>query len=219
MAGRGKISEQDTTVSPRVFTLNKEDKWVPAVDPIHFDKDIAGVGPGLSFGKAMAEQNPSVRIGLIPCAAGGSSIDVWKKGEYFSQTNSKPYDEAIRRTKIAMKDGVLKGILWHQGESDCKEGLAVQYKEKLIKLIKNLHKDLGTPEVPFVMAELGEFYAANHPLSNEINKALYDVTEEVKNTVCVSAKGLSAKNDSTHFTASSARELGKRYAEVFLKLN
>ena len=77
MAGRGKIEEQDRKNHPRVFVLNKENKWVPGVDPIHFDKEIAGVGPGLSFGEAMSDRNPSIRIGLIPCAAGGSPIDVW----------------------------------------------------------------------------------------------------------------------------------------------
>ncbi len=214
MAGRGEVSNQDKEQHPRVLTLDKEDKWVPAAEPIHFDKDIAGVGPGLSFGKALAEKNPTIRIGLIPSAAGGSPIDVWKKGEYFSQTNSKPYDEAIRRTKIAMKNGTLKGIIWHQGESDCKEGLAEHYHEKLVRLIKNIRSDLGVPDVPFVMGELGEFYIKRFPLAKVINDAIHNIPKEVENTAYVSAKGLGCKTDSTHFNASSARELGRRYAEV-----
>ena len=44
----------------------------PAVEPLHFDKPkIVGVGLGLAFGKAMAEAEPDVTIGLIPCAVGG----------------------------------------------------------------------------------------------------------------------------------------------------
>ena len=51
------------------------------VDPLHFStKTGAGVGPGLAFGKAMADANPQARIGLIPCAVGGSSIKVWVPG-------------------------------------------------------------------------------------------------------------------------------------------
>lgn len=213
MAGRGMIEEQDKKNHPRVFVLNKENRWMPGVDPIHFDKDIVGVGPGLSFGKAMADRDPSIRIGLIPCAAGGSPIDVWKKGEYWDQTDSKPYNEAIKRTKVAMKDGVLKGILWHQGESDSKTGLAEQYKSKLIELINTLRKDLATPDVPFVAGELGEFYFTERPLAENINKALHSISKEVKNTACVSAKGLTPMDDTVHFNANSARELGWRFAE------
>ena len=218
MAGRGKVSEQDKKIDPHVFVLNKEDKWVPGADPIHFDKDIAGVGPGLSFGKSMVKRNPSVRIGLIPCAAGGSSIDIWLKDEYWSQTKSKPYSEAVRRTKIAMRDGMLKGILWHHGEGDCKEGLAEEYEEKLITLIEKLRNDLKMPDVPFVVGELGEFYVRRYPFAEEIKKALHGITRKVKNTACVSATGLTPKSDSTHFNAVSARELGRRYAEVMIDL-
>jgi hypothetical protein len=120
MAGRGKVEKEDRTPHPRVLALNKQDEWVPAVDPLHFDKRSAGVGPGLAFGKALADADKGVTIGLIPCAAGGSPITVWKKGGYWKQTSSKPYDEALRRTALAQKRGVLKGILWHQGESDSK---------------------------------------------------------------------------------------------------
>lgn len=79
MAGRGKVEKEDATAHPRVFALNKDDQWVPAVDPLHFDKRNAGVGLGLAFGKALADENKAVAIGLIPCAAGGSPISVWKK--------------------------------------------------------------------------------------------------------------------------------------------
>ena len=43
MAGRGVVAPEDKVPHKRVLSLNKEDKWVPAVDPIHFDKPIAGV--------------------------------------------------------------------------------------------------------------------------------------------------------------------------------
>ncbi len=94
MAGRGKVSPMDKMPHPRVFTLNKKDMWVPATDPIHFDKSIAGVGPGLTFGKTLAEADPSVTIGLIPCAAGGYPISVWQKSGYWPATKTKPYEEA-----------------------------------------------------------------------------------------------------------------------------
>ena len=72
MAGRGVVEEQDKTPHARVLMLSKEGKWVPAIDPMHFDKPAAGVGLGKTFGQLIAEANPGVTIGLIPCAVGGS---------------------------------------------------------------------------------------------------------------------------------------------------
>ena len=75
MAGRGKISSQDKVAHPRVFVLTKANQWEPAVDPLHFDKSVAGVGLGKTFGEVIADANPNVVIGLIPCAVGGSPIE------------------------------------------------------------------------------------------------------------------------------------------------
>ena len=48
MAGRGEIQQEDNTPHPRVLMLSKENRWQPAVEPLHFDKpDIVGTGPGL----------------------------------------------------------------------------------------------------------------------------------------------------------------------------
>src|SRR5579859_1025303 len=82
MAGRGPVEAQDKEVIPRVFMLNKEMAWVPAVDPLHFDKPaVAGVGLGRTFAKTMLRNNPSASIGLIPAAFGGTSLDEWKPGD------------------------------------------------------------------------------------------------------------------------------------------
>src|SRR4051794_19815842 len=52
MAGRGKVEEQDQKAHPRVWKLDKDGKWVPGVDPLHWDKpNVAGVGLGTTFGK------------------------------------------------------------------------------------------------------------------------------------------------------------------------
>src|SRR5690606_744569 len=79
MAGRGKVTERYAKQQhPRVTMLNQAGEWVPAMHPVHFDKPtIAGVGPGLSFGIAMAEANPEATIALVPCAVGGTPIAKW----------------------------------------------------------------------------------------------------------------------------------------------
>ena len=54
MAGRGIVEDQDVLEVPRVLTWTQDNAWAPAVDPLHFDKKIAGVGPGRTFGLIMA---------------------------------------------------------------------------------------------------------------------------------------------------------------------
>ena len=148
MAGRGAVEAQDRTPHPRVIALNKDDQWVPAIDPLHFDKSAAGVGLGRTFGMQIADANPGITVGLIPCAVGGSPIDAWKPGEFYAPTRSHPWDDALRRAKLALKSGVLKGILWHQGESDANDRLAPAYEAKLHDLIKRLRAELDVPRSP-----------------------------------------------------------------------
>ena len=219
MAGRGKVQEQDMQIHPRVYVLNQDNKWELVKEPLHFDKPgIVGVGPGLAFGKTMAGYKKSVRIGLIPCAAGGSPISSWTKGGYHDQTKSHPYDVAIMRAKVAMKSGILKGIIWHQGESDSKPEQVKAYQAKLEELIANFRRDLGDENLPFVVGKLGNFYVERNPNAVSINEILERISLTVKNTACVDVTGLTSKSDLTHFNAQSARELGKRYAEQMIKL-
>ena len=218
MAGRGEIGEQDKQSHPRVFALNKDNKWVPATDPIHFDKSIAGVGPGLTFGKVMADSKPGIRIGLIPCAAGGSSLIHWKRGAYHEQTDSKPYDKALKRTTIAMKNGTLKGILWHQGEGDSNEESAPVYEQNLVSFVQRVRKDLGLPDVPFIAGQLGEYWREEHSFARVVNEAIIRLPEYVDNAAVVDSKGLTVKADNVHFNSESAREFGRRYAAAMLKM-
>jgi len=219
MAGRGKVEEQDMQTHPRVFTLNQNDEWEPATEPLHFDKPrIAGVGPGLSFGKAMANYKKHVRIGLIPCAAGGSPISSWTEGGYHDQTKSHPYDDAIKRARVAMQSGVLKGIIWHQGESDSKPEAVKAYQAKLEELIARFRQGLGDEKILFIVGKLGDFYVARNPDAELINGVLERIPLAVENTACVDASGLTHKGDVVHFDTRSYRELGRRYADLMIKL-
>ncbi len=104
MAGRGKIEAVDKVPHPRVFTLTKEMTWVPAVDPLHYDKpELAGVGLGSTFGRVVADADPKITVGLIPAAFGGTSLDQWKPG-------GELYVNAVTRARAAMKRGQLVGI-------------------------------------------------------------------------------------------------------------
>jgi hypothetical protein len=219
MAGRGVVEEQDKTPHPRVLMLSREGKWVPASDPMHFDKPGAGVGLGKTFGRIIAEANPGITIGLIPCAVGGSPIDAWKPGVFYPPTKSHPWDDMAKRVATALPAGTLKGILWHQGEGDSLPELAAAYEAKLHDLIQRLRREVNAPGVPFIAGQMGKF--GDMPWTPEkvvVDQAHRDLPRKVPHTAFVSAEGLSHKGDKVHFDAASYRELGKRYAEVFLKL-
>lgn len=219
MAGRGVVEEQDKTAHPRVFMLSKDGKWVPAIDPMHFDKPAAGVGLGKTFGQIIAEANPGVTVGLIPCAVGGSPIDAWKPGVYYPATKSYPWDDMQKRVALALPAGTLKGILWHQGEADSKPELAQAYEPKLHDLIARFRQEVKAPEVPFVAGQMGKFKDLPwKPEAVLVDQAHQSVASKISNTAFVSAEGLNHKGDKIHFDSPSFRELGRRYAEVYLKM-
>ena len=219
MAGRGKVEDEDKKPHPRVMTLNKAGEWVPAVDPLHWDKSAAGVGLGKTFGTLVAEKNKDITVGLIPCAHGGSPIDAWVPGHYYEPTKGKPWDDMIARTKKAFEAGELKGILWHQGESDANAKLAGSYEKKLHDLIAKFRKDLNAESVPFILGGIGQFKDKQwNEYQKQIDGIHRDVEKKVKNTAYVSSEGLTHKGDMVHFDSASYRTFGKRYYEALEKL-
>jgi hypothetical protein len=215
MAGRGEVDAESREGHPRVLMLNKANEWVPATDPLHFDKPpVVGVGPGLAFGKQMAAQSPGARIGLIPCAVGGSPISVWQPGRFYQATGTHPYDEALARAQVALRQGVLKGIVWHQGESDSSPEMAAAYLPKLEQLVQTFRRDLNAPEVPFVAGELGYFRERYQSINHQLRR----LPKRVPRSAVASAEGLAHKGDETHFDTSSARKLGQRFAEKMAEL-
>lgn len=218
MAGRGKVEEQDKQPHPRVLMFNKAGEWVPAVDPLHFDKTSAGTGLGKTFGQQIAEANPGVTVGLIPCAVGGSPIDSWQPGEFYKAANAHPWDDAIKRTKLALEKGTLKGILWHQGESDSNAKSAPTYEAKLHALVKAFRAEVGA-DVPFIVGQLGQYegIAWEEP-RKQVDAAHQNLPKHLPHTAFVSSTGFKHKGDKVHFDSASLREFGKRYAEAYLKL-
>jgi hypothetical protein len=216
MAGRGPLTEEARAAGhARVFVLNAQGEWVLAHHPLHFDKpEMAGVGPGLAFGEALAAANPNVRIGLVPCAVGGTSIDKWQPGAYDAATNTHPYDDAVARIRTAQRCGVISGLLWHQGESDTSPAATAAYLPKLAELIDRVRTLVGQPALPVALGELGRFREANGPFNAQLPQLL----TQVPHTALVSSENLTDKGDKLHFDAASADELGRRYAVRMLEL-
>lgn len=216
MAGRGVIEAEDKAAHPRVFTLTKEETWAPAVEPIHFDRpDRLGTGLGRTFARTLAEMAPAAKIGLIPAAMGGSSLDEWVVG-------GKLYTDAVRRAKVALKSGRLRGILWHQGEADSsKLDLIRSYQTRWLRVMTALRAELG--DVPIVVGELGQVLYTreknDYAMARLINEQLAGLAVNGTRVAFVSSQGLQHKGDVLHFDSAGLREFGRRYAHAFLMLD
>lgn len=208
MAGRAPIPDDAAGVLERCYLLNDKNQWEPAKNPLNRYSTIGkGVGmqklgPGYGFAKSMLEHDKNIRIGLVVNARGGSKIDQWLG-------KSKYYWGARGRMKVAMQSGQVKGILWHQGESD--SGAPEDYLEKLKVLIGNLRGDLGDADLPFVAGQI-----ANSP-AQPINDEIARVPEVVHATGVARSKGLTTQ-DRWHFDTKSQLLLGRRYAEQMIRL-
>jgi hypothetical protein len=216
MAGRGVVTpEFEKEGNPRVFMLNKENTWVLAKNPMHFDKPlVVGVGPGLGFGVAMAEAYPSVKIGLVPCAVGGSPIESWLPGALDPATKTHPYDDAVIRIKEAMRYGTVKGMIWHQGESNSTPAKVKLYMDQLAELITRVRALVGDPNLPFIAGELGRFKPTFDPFNAQIVK----LPSIVPFTWVATSENLMHKGDTLHFDSPSAQAFGRRYAVEMLKV-
>ena len=210
MVGRDTRSLDVNTPNPHVLSLNGEGEWVVAKDPLHEDKKIApGVGPGLSFALEMAQADPSITIGLVPCAVGGTPLSRWVK-------NGDLYENALSRAKIAAQSGVIKGVLWHQGEAETsKTENADTYETRLSQMFKDLRTDLELPDLPIVVGQLGDFLKPEkHPYAGTVRGAIKHISTVVPKVGFADAAGLSDKGDNLHFSAESAKIFGTRYAQA-----
>ncbi len=225
MKGRGHMPEEPKN-DPRIVMMHlKTDGWFNARHPLHLTgdpetfkgHDNAGVGAGLEFAEAVAAKNPTARIGLLPCAVGGSAIRLWGKG-------GKLYVEALRRTKLALSQGPkgkthLRAALWLQGEADAKPGAIETYPAAINDLVDRLRADLGLPDLPFIACTIGEMKPDSETsLKAKMNEILLDLPNHRPNTACVDARDLKGHiGDSVHFDTASQEEIGRRYAAKYLE--
>ena len=192
--------------------------WQPAAHPLHNrSKTSKQVGLGLSFAVEYRKTHPGVTVGLIPVGWSGQPIDRLNKG-------TPVYADAIKKAEWAMSQGVVKGVLWHQGESDTvTPDLSDSYAKKLDKLVSDIRSDLALPNLPFVAGQLADFYgtSSDHNAPDRVvriatvQKALRELPDRVPHTAWVPTKGLKSLDwHMVHFDRESYIELGKRYARA-----
>ena len=231
MAGRGEMTESDKDVIPGVYILDDRDSIVPASAPLNIyssvrkKKEIQGVNPSVSFCKVVSEKT-SRKILLVVNARGGTSIERWMKDykgtvRYSAKVDGPErdgmlipslYEEAVRRARIAMQYGQLKGILWHQGESNSDKDASKQYLSQLNRFVTDLRNDLNAPDVPFVAGEIYEGYKNAVYFNRQIRK----ISRKIDNAYCVSSKGCTSNPDNLHFSRDGQILLGERYAAIIL---
>ena len=216
MAGRGQVEPQDTIPLERIFTINKNGKVIIAKEPLHFyENTLTGLDCGLSFGGAIVNEAPSrISALLIPTAVGGSSISQWLGDS--THRNVKLLTNFKEKVAIGKKYGNIRGVLWHQGESDTNPNDAPHYSERLAQLFKLFREAAGNENLPILIGELGGYSDnKNWAVVNE-QIHLYAATDS--NTAIINTTDLKDKGDTLHFNSESQRILGQRFAKAYLKM-
>ena len=216
MAGRGLVEPQDTIPSERIFTINKNGKVVIAKEPLHFyETTLTGLDCGLLFGSAIVKEAPArISVLLIPTAIDGSSISQWLGDS--THRNVKLLTNFKEKVAIGKKYGTIRGILWHQGESDTNPKDAPQYRERLTQLFKIFREAAGNESLPILIGELGG-YSDNENWA-AVNEQLYLYSATDSDTAVITTTDLKDKGDALHFNSEGQRILGQRFAKAYLKM-
>ena len=178
------------------------------------------------FGRTMADSMPYVTIGIIPVAVGGASIKLFDQEQYASylstaetwlQNYAKEYasdgnvtKSIIDIAKQAQQVGVIKGFIFHQGETDGGYSdwpkIVKKTRDDILKAL-----DMSSDTVPFVA---GELLREGCCYSDRVSK----LPNTMDNTYYASSEGLGGNGqDRYHFGHDAYVEFGKRYAEQMLK--
>ncbi len=210
--------------------LNREKgHWYTAVPPLC--RPHTGLSPVDYFGRTMVANLPkNIKVGVVVVAVAGCKIELFEKDKYkayadsapswmkgiIKQYDGDPYQYLVNMAKLAQKDGVIKGILLHQGESNPNDSTwTLKVKGIYDNLIKDLN--LNPKEVPLLAGEVVN--ADEHGACAPMNKIIDKLPDAVPNSFVISSAGCPARPpDHMHFTAEGYRILGTRYAEKMLPL-
>jgi hypothetical protein len=235
MEGFPGVEDQDKTVDERFQVLAAIDfqnlartkgKWYPAVPPLC--RSSTGVCPADYFGRTMVKSLPEkIRVGVVNVSVAGCKIELFDKDNFKTYAQSapqwmaniiktydgNPYQYLVETAKLAQKDGVIKGILLHQGESNTNDQ---QWPVKVKGIYDNLIKDLDLkPEaVPLLAGEVVN--ADQRGACASMNSIIAQLPKTIPNSYVISSAGCACRPDRLHFTPAGYRELGQRYGEKML---
>ena len=234
MEGNPRPEAQDLeNVSPRFLTMqsvdcgdNKMGEWRTAVPPLA--RCHTGLTPADYFGRTMIQNLPEdVKVGVVMVAVAGCSIDMFDKDKCEAYTASaadwmknianeyggNPYNRLIELCKKAQQDGVIKGILLHQGESNTNDE---NWPANVKKVYDDILADLGL-EAGSLPLLAGEVVSADQKgVCAGHNNVIQKLPESLPQAIVVPAYGCQAGRDRLHFNVKGVRELGRRYAGAML---
>lgn len=240
MEGGGPIRDDERTVDKRFQVMADFDnparnwrfgQWYDAVPPL--TRRVRGISMMDYFGRTMvASLPPPYRIGVIKLAVSGTRIELWDKDAFRSYLDTlppdgqwkkplaeeyggNPYEYLIRMARLAQQDGVIRGILIHQGESNADDK---DWPRKVGKIYRDIIADLGlkAAEVPLIAGEVVNADQDGEKAS--ANLIIKTLPAAVPNSHVISSAGVPANADHLHFTADGQREMGRRYAAQMLGL-
>ena len=203
-------------------------EWYKALPPLC--RENTGLTPVDYFGRTLTENLPkNVRVGVITVAIGGIHIQGflndsikayvkrapgWMKPMLAAYDNN-PYGRLVALAKKAQQQGVIKGVLMHQGESNTGDpkwaGMVQQVYDNLLGDLQ-----LKPEEVPLLAGEVVQ--ANGEGLCVAMNKQINELPQTLHTSQVISSKGCSNGPDRLHFDAAGYRELGRRYGERMLEL-
>lgn len=214
MAGRGLLEEALPIDNSRIYIL-RNGRFQKMYRPINPDRVASGVCLAESFAERYAMAH-DVDVGLICAADGGSTLEHWEPGGLL-------FDHAVYQAKLAARSSTIVGVLWHQGESDCKPEKNAIYRQRCERLFSALRTEVPElRDVPFLVGGLGDFLknCVKYPELKDypkINAALEAMAQNDPLISFVSAEGLLSNPDNLHFSSKSLYEFGLRYYEEFEK--
>ena len=144
----------------------KMGEWCQALPPLC--RPNTGLTPVDYFGRTLTENLPeNIRVGVIHVAIGGIRIEGFMPDEIpnyiktapgwmigmLKAYNDNPYERLVTLAKKAQKDGVIKGVLMHQGESNTGDP---EWANKVQNVYDHLLGDLQLKpeEVPLLAGEV-----------------------------------------------------------------
>jgi hypothetical protein len=236
MQGAAPIESQDMKTNNRfkVFqaldcpSLNrKKAEWSPAIPPTC--QCNSGLSPADYFGRTLVANLPdSITVGIINVSVAGCDIrlfdkDIYKdfdstyKDKWFTSLvasyDGNPYQYLVGLAKLAQKDGVVKGILLHQGETNAGQEQWPSYVKKIYDdMLTDL--SLNADSVPLLA---GELLSAEGNCCSGMNPIIRKLPDIVPTAHIISSEGCTGF-DNAHFDSNGYRELGRRYGIEMLTL-
>jgi hypothetical protein len=202
--------------------------WYTAVPPLC--RESTGLCPGDFFGRTLVANLPAnIRVGVVNVSVAGCKIELFEKTNYQAYASNavpwmkniikaydgNPYAHLVEMAKLAQQDGVIKGILLHQGESNTGDK---EWPNKVKGVYDNLITDLNLDpqQVPLLAGEVVN--ADQGGVCASMNTIIDQLPQTIPNCYVISSKGCTCRSDHLHFNPAGYREFGRRYGVQMLSL-